>query len=276
MARSLAPFIASFLDAAFVTLNGWGRGSYWELWRLRFFSNVLATLILVPPIVTWFTGGLSSLRAMSWRRFAEGGIFTLGLLCVSLIAFADSGTNPDWAPVLLYAPLPFLLWAAVRFGPRGTSTSILFVALLSIWDAVHGRGPFAGSSTEQNALSIQLFLIVVSVPLLTLAAVMAERRRAESALRASEERLAKAFRFGPDAVAMVRADNGKVIDVNDRWEFMFGYTRAEVRGLSASELNLYVKRPIAATSTPRLTPRGSCATSRSTCAPAAERCAERC
>ena len=235
-----APFVVSFLDAAFVTLNGWGRGSYWELWRLRFFSNVLTTLILVPPIVTWFTGGLSSLRAMSWRRFAEGGIFTLGLLCVSLIAFADSGTNPDWAPVLLYAPLPFLLWAAVRFGLRGTSTSILLVALLSIWDAVHGRGPFAGSSTEQNALSIQLFLIVVSVPLLTLAAVMAERRRAESALRASEERLAKAFRFGPDAVAMVRADDGKLIDVNDRWEFMFGYTRVEVRGRSTAELKLYV------------------------------------
>jgi PAS domain S-box-containing protein len=237
-----APFMASFLDAAFVTLNGWGSGSYWQLWRLRFFSNVLATLILVPPIVTWSVGGLSSLRAMSWRRLAEQGIFTLGLVCVSVIAFADSGTNPEWAPVLLYAPLPFLLWAAVRFGLRGTSTAILLVALLSIWDAVHGRGPFASSSTEQNALTIQLFLIVVSVPLLTLAAVMAERRRAETALRASEERFAKAFRFGPDALAMVRADDGKLIDVNDKWESMFGYTRKQAQGNSTSKLNLYVNQ----------------------------------
>jgi PAS domain S-box-containing protein len=132
------------------------------------------------------------------------------------------------------------LWGAVRFGLRGTSTAILFVALLSIWDAVHQRGPFAGSSSEEGALSIQLFLIVVSLPLLTLAAVMAERRRVESALRASEERFAKAFRFGPDAVAIVRIDDASLIDVNERWESLFGHMRAEVQGRTAAEINLYV------------------------------------
>jgi len=236
----LAPFLASFLDAAFVTWNGWGTGSYWQLWRLRFFSNVLATLILVPPIVAWFSGGLGWLRTTSWRRFAEEGIFSVGLICVSWVAFAYTGADPDWSPVLLYAPLPFLLWGAVRFGLRGTSTAILFVALLSIWDAVHQRGPFAGSSSEEGALSIQLFLIVVSLPLLTLAAVMAERRRVESALRASEERFAKAFRFGPDAVAIVRIDDASLIDVNERWESLFGHMRAEVQGRTAAEINLYV------------------------------------
>ena len=49
-----APFVASFLDSGLVKLNGWGFSSYWDLWRLRFFSNVLATLILVPFVVTWF------------------------------------------------------------------------------------------------------------------------------------------------------------------------------------------------------------------------------
>jgi PAS domain S-box-containing protein len=236
----LAPFLASFLDTAFVTWTGWGAGSYWELWRLRFFSNVLATLILVPPIVTWFSGGLGWLRTTSWPRLAEEGAFSVGLMGVSWVAFAYNGAAPDWSPVLLYAPLPFLLWAAVRFGLRGTSTAILIVALLSIWDAVHERGPFAGSSSEEGALSIQLFLIVVSLPLLTLAAVMAERRRAESALRASEERFAKAFRFGPDAVAIVRIDDATLIDVNERWESLFGHTRAEVQGRTAAEINLYV------------------------------------
>ena len=235
-----APFVASFLDAAFVKLIGWGSGSYWQLWRLRFFSNVLASLILVPPIVSWAMSGGRWLREMSWPRLLEVGAFSCGLLAMSVLAFATDIPDRDWAPALLYAPLPFLLWAAVRFGLRGTSTAILGVALLSIWDAVHERGPFAGSSTQEDALSIQLFLIVVAVPLLTLAAVMAERRRVESALRASEERFARTFRFGPDAMALVRIDSGKLIDVNDRWESMFGYTRAEVLGLSTAELDLYV------------------------------------
>src|SRR4051794_26945524 len=36
----LAPFVSSFVDAGFVRLNDWGTGGYWELWRIRFFSNV--------------------------------------------------------------------------------------------------------------------------------------------------------------------------------------------------------------------------------------------
>jgi two-component system sensor kinase FixL len=36
----LAPFLSSFLDAAFVRMVGWGEDSYWSLWSTRFFSNV--------------------------------------------------------------------------------------------------------------------------------------------------------------------------------------------------------------------------------------------
>jgi len=43
----LAPFLSSFLDIALLKLNGWGYSSYWENWRIRFLSNVLATLTLV-------------------------------------------------------------------------------------------------------------------------------------------------------------------------------------------------------------------------------------
>src|SRR3954468_6866932 len=36
----IGPFLSSFLDAAFVVLNHFGQQSYWEVWRMRFFSNV--------------------------------------------------------------------------------------------------------------------------------------------------------------------------------------------------------------------------------------------
>src|SRR6478672_3874512 len=44
----LAPFLSSFLDVALVKLNGWGTSSYWEIWRVRCLSNILATITLVP------------------------------------------------------------------------------------------------------------------------------------------------------------------------------------------------------------------------------------
>ena len=68
-----------------------------------------------------------------------------------------------------------MLWAAVRFGTLGASTAISIVGFLAIWSASHGHGPFSGETPEQNALSIQIFLIVLAIPLLFLATVIEER-----------------------------------------------------------------------------------------------------
>jgi PAS domain S-box-containing protein len=189
----LAPFLSSFLDAALVKLNGWGNNSYWHIWRVRFFSNVIATLTLVPVVVLWFSGGIAALRRSPALRYLEGGLLLLGLLAVGIFVFDRQQNLAEEASSFLYLPLPFLLWATVRFGPRGTSTSLLLVMFLAILGATRGAGPFVTSSSASNALSIQLFLIVVSIPLMALAAVIEERRRAEAAARQNEERLTLAL-----------------------------------------------------------------------------------
>src|SRR5688572_10328807 len=112
----LAPFLSSFLDAAFVVVIGWGQGGYWQLWNSRFYSNVLATLALVPLILTWFGGGAARARAMTPRRRLEGAALLSGLLVVGVAVF-DAPPSQFMPPAgLLYLPLPFLAWAALRFG----------------------------------------------------------------------------------------------------------------------------------------------------------------
>jgi PAS domain S-box-containing protein len=192
----LAPFLSSFLDSIFVTLNRWGEGNFWELWRMRFFSNVLATLVVVPLIITWSNRGIAHHRSTSLGSYVESALLMFGLLAVSIVVFSSQKIGSGTTPVLLYAPLPFLLWAAVRFGPRGTSAALLVLVFLAIWGAIHGQGPFVASSPEENALSVQLFLIVVSIPLLFLAAVIEERGQTEEALRQNEERLQLALSAG--------------------------------------------------------------------------------
>src|SRR6185503_5206732 len=54
LASFLAPFLSSFLDAGFVVLNKFGTSSYWAIFRMRFFSNALASLTLVPLVVVWY------------------------------------------------------------------------------------------------------------------------------------------------------------------------------------------------------------------------------
>src|SRR5215212_5192467 len=109
----LAPFLSSFLDASLVKLNGWGNNSYWDIWRVRFFSNVIATLTLVPVVMLWTSGGLAALRKGSPHRYLEGGLLFIGLLGVGIFVFDIQQDLANHTSSLLYLPLPFLLWATV-------------------------------------------------------------------------------------------------------------------------------------------------------------------
>src|SRR5215510_9640997 len=189
LASTLGVSLSCFLDAGFVTLVGWGEGTYWGLWTSRFFSNLLAELTLVPMIVAWVRTDREALRRLTPARLAELGALMIALLAVSILVFNWQKTGPESIAALLYAPLPFLVWAAVRFGARGASTATLTVALLAIWGAMHRLGPFVGSAPRDNAMSIQLFLIFISVPLMLLSAFVQERRQAEREAILNEESL---------------------------------------------------------------------------------------
>jgi two-component system, LuxR family, sensor kinase FixL len=191
------PFLSSFLDAAFVRWNAWGQGSYWELIRIRFFSNVLAALIVAPLIVTWATKGIRALRTIRPARLLEACFLLFGLLSISFALLYKFGLKADSA--LLFLTLPFLLWAAARFGSLGISSALSIVAFVAIWSATHGYGPFSGGTASENTLSIQIFLIVLSIPMLFLAAVIEERATGETQLRESESR----FRIVADAAPVL-------------------------------------------------------------------------
>ncbi len=200
----IGPFLSSFLDAAFVVWNHWGQDGYWELIRIRLFSNALAALIIVPLIVTWVTNGVQALRTASLSRYLEGVILFFALLVVSYAVFYKIGSRADAA--LLFLPLPFLIWAAVRFGTLGASTAISIVGFLAIWSASHGHGPFSDETPEQNALSIQIFLIVLAIPLLFLATVIEERATGATELGESESRFRNVADAAPVLIWMAGVD----------------------------------------------------------------------
>jgi len=65
------------------------------------------------------------------------------------------------------------------------------------------------------------------------------RKEAEEALRASEERFSKAFRSNPAPVAISTIDEGRFIEVNDRFLEAFGYRRYEIIGRTSTELDFW-------------------------------------
>ena len=187
-----APFLSSFLDAAFVALNGWGDAPYWSVWQTRFWSNVVANVTLVPVIIT-SVAGLDRLWQSPVRRFFEAGAGLLALLAVCWIVFVLQTPHPGASAALLYAPLPLLVAAAVRFGPWGAATALCACALTAITGAVLNHGPFVASSPIENARAIQFFLIAAWVPVMALAAVLHERAVANARALWHEDQLAMAI-----------------------------------------------------------------------------------
>lgn len=118
----IAPFLTSFVDAASTAWSGYARG-YWTLWATRLVSNVIANLTLVPTIVTTWRGGFAWFRKAGVTRWLELAAILVGAGVVSFYVFsAPSGPLMNISPSI-FAPLPFLLWASLRFGVGGVSSS---------------------------------------------------------------------------------------------------------------------------------------------------------
>jgi PAS domain S-box-containing protein len=187
LAVLLAPSAGAFLSAFGI------QGDYWTSWRIAFFSEALAFVTLPPAIWSWASSGPAWVRkSRGYQLEFAALIAALVLLCYITFTAPQSGNSP-----LLLSPIvPFLLWAALRFGSRGVSTSVIVVGFLSIWAAVHGRSPFIDSGTFSSVLSLQIFLSLAAIPFMVLAALVEERKQAEEKLRGSEERFRLAAQAG--------------------------------------------------------------------------------
>ena len=193
-----APAVTAFMGAFVHTM--YDARPYRQLWEGWFLSNALTALTLLPPILIGVTSGRSWRTRPSIARVAEAAVLTVAMIAVSALAVAESGPRMTTPPERFVAPLPLLLWAAVRFGPAGTSLSLLFVCSLAITSTLRGLGPFAGDSSAANLRSFDGFLGLVSASLFVLTALIRERERATQALHASEKQYRLATSAGGVAV----------------------------------------------------------------------------
>jgi PAS domain S-box-containing protein len=183
----LAPSVSALVGAIAAS----ARGAYWLQWRIWFFADALAFLTVTPAIVTWVREG------RSWARKSHNYL-ELAALMSSLVLFgylAFMGTGRREPPALLYSLVPILLWAALRLGLKGVSTSMVIVAFMSTWGSAHDRGPFTGQGPLNNVLSLQLFLFFAAIPFMVLAVLVEEHRLAQQTLIDEQAQLTEAQRL---------------------------------------------------------------------------------
>jgi len=68
-----------------------------------------------------------------------------------------------------------------------------------------------------------------------------EQKKAEKAGRASEEKFSKAFHASPDSIVISRLETGELVEVNEGFERISGYSRDEAIGHTAIELGLWTQ-----------------------------------
>jgi signal transduction histidine kinase len=150
-----------------------GFGSAWLIYWLGDSTGVL----LVTPLVLSFPA-LLGIRPRA--RFAEFAALLLLLTAVCFIIFGDLPPIPVRLHVLAFAVLPFVMWAAIRFGVVGATLSNLVVAIVATVATAFGFGPFALHAPFVNAVLLDVFFAVLSVSGLTLAVVIAELQQVET------------------------------------------------------------------------------------------------
>jgi two-component system, LuxR family, sensor kinase FixL len=125
------------------------------------------------------------------------------------------------SPALLYTPIPLLIWAALRFGLGGISVSMLIVTVQAIWGTMRGHGPFLAQTPAENALALQLFLLVSATPLMLLAVVIEQERRSKEALRESANLMGLAAEAGNLAMRVWDV-SGNDVWMTERGRSLFG------------------------------------------------------
>ncbi len=209
---------------------------------IRSFLCVALGVTIGTPAFTlvclqWQSGWSSA----TWPQVLEFVLLGVSLTTVNWLVFAQS---PDLnsLPALVYAPVPFLIWAALRFELLGVAWALLSLAYISTWNAINGRGPFIMGTQDMHVLELQLFLLAVAWPMMFLAVGVTERRQAFAQLlgeiderRRTEERFRRVVELTPTAILMVGEDQ-RVLLANRQAETYFGYSTEELQARGFADL----------------------------------------
>ena len=139
-------------------------------------GQVAGTLVVAPCVVMLLGMKTRQFARPEWPVLAEAVALFASLGLAAVLVFGSTYS-------LEFLCLPFLLWAAVRFGPRECALGIALIAGVAVWGTVRGTGPFAGAGSTEAIWLLQAYIVVMAITAIAVATVVDERRRAEARLQ---------------------------------------------------------------------------------------------
>jgi len=155
-----------------------------ETWRTWWIGDAIGALLVAPAILVWSKRPRVHASAV---RLLEAVMLTLGVVVASLLVFIAPITSGGGPLSQAYVFFPLLMWAAIRFGQRGSVTATVVVSAIAVIGTVMGRGPFIQPTLHASLLALQTFMGVTASTFLVLGASFSERERYEEELRAARD-----------------------------------------------------------------------------------------
>ena len=206
---------------------------FWLTWVEWWAADSLGVILLAPVMLIW-AGKVN----LVWPRLREGLLLGLLLMLMTGLVFFSSNGWITASPLGSYSLFIFLIWAALRFDQRLSTSVLLLVGMAAVLGTLNGLGEFAYPAVDpaSRITALQVFLASLAFTNLVLSALLVERRRAEERYRAQFKNLPLASftwqRRGADFI---------MIDYNDA-ALAFSQGRiASMTGMSAREM--YPQRP---------------------------------
>jgi signal transduction histidine kinase len=150
-----------------------------HVWHTWWLGDTAGALIVVPFALAWW----QPLR-LSWTA---PRVLEAAAMLTTVILLSDVALRSDRP--LSYIVFPALIWAALRFGPRGGTLAVAVTAGFTLWKTAHHSGPFVVDSLQRSTLSTQLYIAVAALSTMFLAAVVSEREEIAKGLLGSRARL---------------------------------------------------------------------------------------
>ena len=150
-------------------------------WKLWWFGDGMGALLVAPLLLAWGVGK----RPPVERRASRYEALLLGAVLAGtswLVFFGGRWSYPH----LLF---PLLVWAALRFGQRGATASMLLCSAVAIAGTLNGSAPIGGATQVEGVQILQILMGLVAVTIFVLAATIAERDEAERLLDAERMRV---------------------------------------------------------------------------------------
>src|SRR5437016_1570660 len=197
----------------------------WSALSLWWAGDYLGALVVAPVFLTWLPDVRIGRRTALELSLVVGGavLATMavfgGLLPASLLPPAEY-------PFLLF---PFVVGAALRFGPRGGSLLTMTVATLVVGYTVRGGGPFVMQTVPSTNTALLLYIGILAVTGLSLGPATPRHERAERALRTANEQHAAVIHSSPLAIYTLDPAS-TVLTWNRAAEALYGWRAEEVIG----------------------------------------------